>query len=72
VTAVAPQSPAAASGLREGDIVVRFGDSWTQGIDDLQRLLTEQEVGRVLPITVVRGANKVELSVKPSEMPAAA
>jgi S1-C subfamily serine protease len=72
VTAVAPQSPAAVGGLREGDIVVRFGDSWTEGIDDLQRLLTEEEVGRVLPLTVVRGANKVELSVRPGEMPAAA
>ncbi|HEX2880664.1 MAG TPA: trypsin-like peptidase domain-containing protein [Polyangiaceae bacterium] len=72
VTAVAPQSPAAVGGLREGDIVVRFGESWTEGIDALQRLLTEEEVGRVLPLTVVRGANKVELSVRPGEMPAAA
>lgn len=72
VTAVAAQSPAAVSGLREGDIVVRFGDSWTEGIDDLQRLLTEEEVGRVLPLTVVRGTKKVELSVRPVEMPAAA
>jgi S1-C subfamily serine protease len=72
VTAVAPQSPAAASGLREGDIVVRFGDSWTQGIDDLQRLLTEEEVGREFRLTVVRGAQMLELSVRPGEMPAAA
>lgn len=72
VTAVAPQSPAAVGGLREGDIVVRFGESWTEGIDALQRLLTEDEVGRILPLTVVRGANKVELSVRPGEMPAAA
>ncbi|HTM43693.1 MAG TPA: trypsin-like peptidase domain-containing protein [Polyangiaceae bacterium] len=72
VTSIAPQSPASASGLREGDIVVRFGDTWTQGIADLQRLLTEDEVGRQSSLTVVRGAHKVDLSVRPGEMPAAA
>jgi S1-C subfamily serine protease len=72
VTSVEARSPAARGGLREGDIVVRLGESWTRGVDDLQRLLTEDEVGRELPLTVVRGAQKLELSVRPDEMPVAA
>jgi S1-C subfamily serine protease len=69
VTAVEPGSPAATSGLREGDLVVRFGERWVGGVDDLHRLLTEEQVGVVSPVTVVRGTQRMVLRLSPAEAP---
>ena len=62
-------SPAAAGGLREGDIIVRFGDRWVGGVDDLHRILTEEQVGVGAAVTVLRGVQKLELTVVPREAP---
>jgi S1-C subfamily serine protease len=69
VISVEPGSPAAAAGLREGDIVVRFGERWVGGVDDLHRILTEEQVGVGAPMTVLRGVHKVPLTVIPKEAP---
>jgi S1-C subfamily serine protease len=64
---VEPDSPGAIAGLREGDIVVRFGDSWIRGIDELHRLLTEETVGAPIEITVLRGRERLSLTLRPGE-----
>jgi len=69
VISVEPGSPAAAADLREGDIVVRFGERWVGGVDDLHRFLTEEQVGQGAPLTVLRGVQKVSLTVIPKEAP---
>jgi S1-C subfamily serine protease len=69
VISVEPGSPAAAADLREGDIVVRFGERWVGGVDDLHRFLTEEQVGQGAPLTVLRGVQKVQLTVVPKEAP---
>ena len=69
VISVEPGSPAAKADLREGDIVVRFGDRWVGGVDDLHRILTEEQVGVGATLTVLRGVHKVELAVVPGEAP---
>jgi S1-C subfamily serine protease len=67
VVSVERSSPAAVAGVREGDLIVGFGEAPVRGIDDLLRLLTEDRVGLAVPITVIRGSDRVTLSVTPAE-----
>jgi S1-C subfamily serine protease len=65
VVSVENNSPAARSGLREGDIIVRFAGNAIKGLDDLHRRLTDEMVGATTDLTVLRGVEKLELSVTP-------
>jgi S1-C subfamily serine protease len=69
VVSVEPDSAAAEAGLRDGDIVVRFGETWVRGIDDLHRLLTEERVGQPLAMTLLRGREQLTITVRPRESP---
>jgi S1-C subfamily serine protease len=60
-------SPARAVGLREGDIVVAFAGKIVSGIDELHKLLTENEIERRQPITVLRGNKKLDFEIVPLE-----
>lgn len=60
-------SPARKGGLREGDIIVGFGDQPTAGIDDLHKLLTEERIGQRSSVVVIRGTDKLEIEVIPAE-----
>ena len=67
VASVEPGSPAAAAGLRAGDIVVGFSGSPVRGIDDLHRHLTDERVGVATEVVVLRHTDKVTLHVTPVE-----
>ena len=54
VASVEPSSPAARAGLRDGDLIVAFGDKSIAGIDDLHRLLTEEQAGVAATLTIIR------------------
>jgi S1-C subfamily serine protease len=69
VISVEPDSPGAHAGLRDGDIVLRFGETWIKGIDDLHRLLTEEQVGKPVDLMIMRGRERQTLSLKPGENP---
>jgi S1-C subfamily serine protease len=66
VVSVEPNGPAARAGVRDGDLVVAFGDKPVAGMDDLHRMLTEEQAGHPAPLTVVRGSEKRTLSVEPA------
>jgi len=66
VASVEADSPAARAGLREGDLIVGFAEQPTAGIDDLHRLLTEDRAGQVYPLAVMRGPERMTLSVQPT------
>ncbi len=59
--------PAAAAGVREGDIIIEFNHQPVTAIDDLHKLLTGAQIGIPSPLTIVRGAEKLELQVVPAE-----
>jgi len=67
--AIEPRSPAAAADVREQDVIVAFGDQPIAGIDDLHRLLTEEQVGVRAPLTVIRNGERLTLEIVAAEAP---
>jgi S1-C subfamily serine protease len=65
VASIEPLSPAAAAGVRDGDVIVRFAGHDVTGVDDLHRLLDDERIGRPAELTVIRGAELVHLVVVP-------
>ncbi|HVZ86570.1 MAG TPA: trypsin-like peptidase domain-containing protein [Polyangia bacterium] len=66
VASVEADGPAARAGLRDGDLIVAFADQPTAGIDDLHRFLTEDRAGKVAPLSVLRGTERLTLQVAPT------
>jgi S1-C subfamily serine protease len=69
VVSVESGSPAVASGVREGDILVDFDGNPVGDIDSLHRILTEHRVGVRASLTLLRGTEKVVLDIVPAESP---
>ena len=70
VTGVEAGSPAERAGLKQGDIIVGFAGQVVGGIDDLHRLLATDRIGTPAVVALLRGADKLELSIVPEESPA--
>jgi len=68
VAQVMPQSPAALSGLRVGDIVVAVAGGPIASATDLQRAMVEEAIGRRLEITVWRNGALVDVIAVPREL----
>jgi len=64
-------SPADRAGIKRGDVIVAFGGHTVAGSDDLQRLLTGDQVGARSAITVIRGTEKSLLEIVPGSRPPA-
>jgi membrane-associated protease RseP (regulator of RpoE activity) len=56
--------PADMAGLREGDIVIKFGEHLIRTPGDLRYRISEALPGTTVPVLVVRGAEQVEIPVK--------
>lgn len=66
VVSVEPGSPAARAGVRDGDLVVGYGEKAIGSIDDLHRLLTEEQASAPADLTILRGSEKLRLPVQPA------
>ncbi len=64
---VDPQSPAGQAGLRPGDLIVAVGGQPTASVDDIHRLLAEWPIGQPVTLTILRGAERLDLSAIPAE-----
>jgi S1-C subfamily serine protease len=69
VSTVEKSSPAAAAGVREGDIIVSFGDAAVTSVDELHRLLTDARIGEPVDIAVLRRDRHLTLRITPRESP---
>jgi S1-C subfamily serine protease len=65
--AIEINSPAMRAGLREGDVIIGFGNQPVAGIDELHKLLTEETVGKSFPVTLIRRTEKIVLDIIPEE-----
>ncbi len=65
VASIEPASPAARAGLREGDVIVAYGGTAVTAVDDLQRVLTDEQVGKPAPVTILREWERRDLVVTP-------
>jgi S1-C subfamily serine protease len=61
--------PARKAGILDGDIIVAADGVTVADIDDLHRLMTEERVGRAIPLVVLRQGQKLDLAVTPEELP---
>jgi S1-C subfamily serine protease len=67
VVSLESNSPAQRAGVHEGDVVVGYGSQVIASIDDLQRLMTEEQVGMRSGLTLLRRSEKLELPIVPEE-----
>jgi S1-C subfamily serine protease len=63
VVSLEPGGPAASAGIQPGDILVTLNGKAVGGIDDLHRILGEEEIGAPKTIAVIRGKDRVEIEV---------
>jgi S1-C subfamily serine protease len=68
VTAVSEGTAAAEAEFRPGDLIVDFGGEPVCGVDDLHRLLTEDRIGELVPIKVIRRGELRRILVTPREI----
>ena len=67
VLSVEPDSPARKAGLTIGDVVLKFAENPVKGLDDLQRLLTEDAVGVPTDLLILRSEKPIEITIMPGE-----
>jgi len=63
VLSVEPHSPAQRAGVRPGDVLVGYAGRPVAGIDDLHRLLVEEQVGRAASLLVIRNGEILTLAI---------
>jgi S1-C subfamily serine protease len=68
VVEVVPGSPAAEAGLRAEDLLLEVSGSPVERVEDLQRLLTAEMIGRTLTLTVLRGGRDLVVEVTAAEL----
>jgi S1-C subfamily serine protease len=69
ISQVSPSSPADAAGLLVGDVLVAFDGEAIEEAEDLVTRLRGNRIGKAVPVTVIRGASAVDVTVTVGERP---
>ena len=69
VTRVAPDSPAAKAGLKEGDVVLQYNGMKVEGLEQLSRLVRETPVGREAKLDIFRSGAPMTIMARVGEHP---
>ncbi len=69
VTDVQPNAPAAAAGLKTGDVIVEFAGKRVTSPQELQMAVEQAKIGESQPVTVVRDGKQLTLQVTTREQP---
>ena len=67
VVSIEKDSPAAKTGLREGDVIVAFNGEPIGSIHELHRRLMAEQIGIESKILIIRHTEKLELPIVPQE-----
>jgi len=65
VASVEKGSPAEKAGVREGDVIVAYGAQPVGGVEDLHRILTDEQIDVAAEITLIRLAERLTLRITP-------
>jgi S1-C subfamily serine protease len=68
VVEVAPEGPADRAGLRAEDLIVELDGLDVQSVEDVQRLMGAEAIGRRLTLRVLRGERLLDLELAPVEL----
>ena len=68
VVEVVPRGPADRAGLRPEDLIVGLDDSAIESVDDLQRAMVGDLIGRRVTVSVLRGGRELKRDVVPLEL----
>ena len=69
VAEIVDGSPAGEAGLRPEDLLVEAAGRELRSVGDLQRLMTEEMIGRAIELVVVRDGQERRMSITPRELP---
>lgn len=69
IRSVGPDIPAAAAGLRRGDVLVALGGASVESVADLHRLLGADAIDARIELTILRAGESTTRSVQPREAP---
>ena len=67
VSSVEAGSPAQRAGIRDGDILIGLEDQALRSVDQLQKMLSEEEIGQPARFQLLRGTEKLQIVVVPEE-----
>lgn len=66
VLSIEKGSPADEAGLREGDIIIAYGNKPVASVDDLHRILTDEQIGVASEVTLIRMPDKLTKPIVPA------
>jgi len=66
IQSIDPNGPAARAGLRDGDLLVQFGPTKIEGVDDLHRALRSWPASTPASLVVIRRGLRVEIEITPA------
>ncbi|MEN8150814.1 MAG: MBL fold metallo-hydrolase [Planctomycetota bacterium] len=64
LTQISPGSPAEKCGLKPGDVIVKMGEKVLAGVDDFMKVFVASKVGDKVPLVVMRGEEKLEVTIE--------
>lgn len=67
---VFPKTPAERGGLKENDIIIEIGETRVQSAEDARKLIDLAGVGEDAKIVILRGKQKLVLTVRPVDLAA--
>jgi S1-C subfamily serine protease len=67
VASIVDGGPAREAGVQEGDVIVAVDGTPVARVDDLHRVLTDQQIGRTIGLDIVRDGRRITVPVTPRE-----
>jgi len=68
VIGVVPNSPAAAAGIRRGDVITQINGQSVTAADRLQNLVDQMQIGQSLQVSLKRGDRTQQVSVRTADL----
>ncbi|MEI8145628.1 MAG: Do family serine endopeptidase [Alphaproteobacteria bacterium] len=63
IAGIEPTGPAGPAGIKTGDVIIKFDGREVRNSRELPRIVSETQVGKAVPVTVLRGGKEEQLTV---------